>query len=158
MTRRAFNVAQPIVFRDGTMQYAFRNFVQAIDRVLVQAEATADGAVQSGGNVSALVNDAGYLTAYAPPAVRNEATTPYALVLADADAVLRFTAASPAVTIPAEATVAFPVGTELRIRQAGTGTLALTTTGLTINGTLPTWAQHVEVLLRKVGADEWDVV
>ena len=98
------------------------------------------------------------LIRYAPPTVRDEATDPYTLVLADANAVLRFTTASVAVTIPVEASVAFPIGTEISIRQAGTGTLALTTTSLTINGSVPSWAQHVEVKFRKVGSDTWDVV
>ena len=109
-------------------------------------------------NVSELTNDAGYLTIYAPPSVRNEASTPYSFVLGDANTVIRFTAASASVTLPNQATVAFTNGTELVIRQAGTGTLVLTTTGLTINGSLPTWAQHTELKLRKVGTDVWDVV
>lgn len=85
------------------------------------------------------------------------ASSTYTPTLADANKVLRFTAASPEVTIPTNASVAFPVGTILTIRQAGTGTLTLVTTGLTINGTVPSWAQHVEVQFRKVGTNEWDV-
>jgi hypothetical protein len=54
--------------------------------------------------------------------------------------------------------VNYDIGAELNIRQAGTGTLVLTTTSLTINGTIPSWSQHVEVKFRKVGSDEWDVV
>jgi hypothetical protein len=92
------------------------------------------------------------------PTPVDNATTPYTLVLGDAYTCQRFTAASPAVTIPTNASVAYPVGTEIAIRQAGTGTLTLTTTSLTINGTVPTWAQHVEVLFRKVATDTWDVV
>ena len=65
---------------------------------------------------------------------------------------------SPAVTIPQEASVDYPLNTVLTLRQAGTGTLTLTTTGLTINGTVPSWAQHVEVRFRKVAADTWDVI
>jgi hypothetical protein len=89
---------------------------------------------------------------------RDDTSTTYTLVIGDADLVVRYTGASPAITIPVEASVAFPVGTVLGIRQAGTGTLVLTTTGLTINGSLPSWAQHIEINLRKVGSDEWDVV
>ena len=91
------------------------------------------------------------------PTPVDNATTPYTLALADAYTCQRFTAASPAVTIPTNAAVAYPIGTEIYIRQAGTGTLTLTTTGLTINGTVPTWAQHVEVKFRKVATDTWDV-
>lgn len=95
---------------------------------------------------------------YAPRLPEDDASATYTLLLADANKVKRFTAASPAVTIPAEASVNFDVGTVVSIRQAGSGTLVLTTTGLTINGTVPAWAQHVEVQFRKVGADTWDVV
>lgn len=104
------------------------------------------------------VSDLSAVLIYYAPAVRDEATDPYTLVLADANKVLRFTTASAAVTIPVEASVAFPTGTEISIRQAGTGTLVLTTTSLTINGTVPSWAQHVEVKFRKTGSDTWDVV
>ena len=96
--------------------------------------------------------------AYISPNVNDDTSASYTMVLGDADQVRRFTAASPAVTIPAEASVNYDIGAELNIRQAGTGTLVLTTTGLTINGTIPSWAQHVEVKFRKVGSDEWDVV
>ncbi len=112
----------------------------------------------TGDNVSLFTNDAGYITGYVPPTVRNESSTSYTMVIGDANQVTRFTGTSPSVTIPQESSVNYPTGTELRIRQAGAGTLVLTTTGLTINGSLPTWAQHVELLLRKVGSDEWDAV
>ncbi len=91
------------------------------------------------------------------PTPVDNATTPYTLAIGDAYTCQRFTAASPAVTIPTNAAVAYPIGTEIYIRQAGTGTLTLTTTSLTINGTVPTWAQHVEVKFRKVATDTWDV-
>jgi len=95
---------------------------------------------------------------YTPPAVRDESSTSYTLVPNDENDIVRFTGTSPAVTIPQESSVNYAVGTEISIRQAGTGTLTLTTTGLTINGTVPSWAQHVEVKFRKVGSDTWDVV
>lgn len=90
------------------------------------------------------------------PTPVDNAATPYTLALADAYTCQRFTASSPAVTIPTNAAVAYPIGTEIYIRQAGTGTLTLTTTSLTINGTVPSWAQHVEVKFRKVATDTWD--
>ena len=93
-----------------------------------------------------------------PPEFRDESSTTYTLVMADGKKVIRFTGASPAVTIPQEASVDYPLNTVLTLRQAGTGTLTLTTTGLTINGTVPSWAQHVEVQFRKVAADTWDVI
>ena len=92
---------------------------------------------------------------YTPPVVANNASTLYTMVAGDANKANRFTGASPAITIP---TGTFAVGDELPIRQAGTGTLVLTTTSLTINGTIPGWAQHVEVRFRYVATDEWDVI
>lgn len=92
---------------------------------------------------------------YTPPVVANNASTLYTMVAGDANQANRFTGASPAITIP---TGTFAVGDELPIRQAGTGTLVLTTTSLTINGTIPGWAQHVEVRFRYVATDEWDVI
>lgn len=95
---------------------------------------------------------------YVPPTVRDEATDPYTLALSDANTVIRFTALDADVTIPQNASVAFPVGTEVSIRFAGTGTQTLTTTGLTINGTVPSLAQHLELKFRKVATDEWDLL
>ena len=96
--------------------------------------------------------------AYISPDVTDDSLAAYTMVLGDEGKIRRFTATSPAVTIPAEIAVNYEVGAELSIRQAGTGTLVLTTTGLTINGTVPSWAQHIEVKFRKVSSDEWDVV
>ena len=90
--------------------------------------------------------------------VRDESGSPYTFVLSDANKVIRFTSASAIVGLSPDATTNFPIGTTITFRQAGTGTLAFASGGVTINGTLPSWAQHVEVTLRKVGADEWDVV
>jgi hypothetical protein len=189
MTERIFNVSQPIVFADGTMQYSFREFVGNVDRAVNNAAVTAfwgslggslsnqtdlqsaldgkattaqgalaDTALQPTDNVSELTNDAGYLTAYAPPAVRDEATDPYTLVLGDANTVIRLTAADADVTIPQNASVAFPLGTEVSLRFTTSGSHTLTTTGLTINGTVPSLTQHLELKFRKVGADEWDLL
>lgn len=97
------------------------------------------------------------LSVFFPQSLTAIAAATYTPTLSDANKVLRFTGASPAVTIPLESSVDYSVGVILTIRQAGTGTLTLTTTGLTINGTVPTWAQHVEVNFRKVGTNEWDV-
>lgn len=167
------------------MQYPFREFVIRVDTAITQAAITSvwgsingdittqDDLISGGKVLSSLISEAsvtqheGALSVswsqipdpqFVPPFVVDEVTTPYTFVLDDANTVYRFTAAGASVTVPQESSVNFPVGTTLGIRQAGTGTLSLTTTGLTINGTLPSWAQHVEVSLRKVGTDEWDVI
>ena len=94
-----------------------------------------------------------------PDPFRNEGSGTYSFVLGDSNKVIRFTSGSAvSATLQPEATTDFPIGTELGIRQAGAGTVSVTTTSLTINGTIPTFSQHVETKLRKVGSDEWDVV
>ena len=95
------------------------------------------------------------ISVHVPPAIEDDATVLYTLVDGDANKVKRFTGASPAITIPPDV---FEVDDEITIRQAGTGTLVLTTTGLTINGTIPSWAQHVEVKFRYVDTNILDVV
>jgi hypothetical protein len=93
-----------------------------------------------------------------PLAFRDESSVSYTLVIGDGNKALRCTGASAAITIPQESSVDYALGTEIAIRQAGTGTLVLTTTGLTINGSVPAWSQHVETKFRKVASDTWDVV
>lgn len=95
-----------------------------------------------------------------PPGVVDDATASAITLDADSANVLtRVTDSSAvAVTVPVEATTNYPIRTLLGIRMAGTGVVTLTTTSLTINGTIPTFSQHTEVWLRKVGSDEWDVV
>lgn len=65
------------------------------------------------------------------------------------------------VVLPTSASLGWtpPRGALFGIRAAGLGGVtAWTTTGLTINGTLPVLAQHEEVWLRAVAPDEYDVV
>lgn len=213
MSDRVFNVRQPIVFKDGTMQYPFRDFVTEVDIAITNAALTSvwgsvsgdittqDDLFSGGKIIASLIPESGVtqheaalsiatsqLTGnmpdarivssnvtqhegdlsiswsqisgaeYVQPTFRNESGASYTLALSDSNTVIRFTANNAAVTIPDNSTVAFPSGTEVYIRQAGTGTLVLTTTGLTINGTVPSWSQHVEAGFRKVGTDEWDVM
>lgn len=94
-----------------------------------------------------------------PPKIVNDGSATFTLDLTHGNAVVRTTSGSAqALTVPQESSVNYPVGTEISIRQAGAGALTVTTTGLTINGTIPTFSQYTETKLRKVGSDEWDVV
>jgi hypothetical protein len=85
------------------------------------------------------------------------------LALADANTYFHGTNASPAnVTVPTNATVAFPIGTEVHIRQAtAVGITIVATSGVTINapyqGTLTLAGQGSTVTLKKVDTDEWDL-
>lgn len=124
------NATFPVVRENRTMADAFRDFLSFLDR-------RAD--------------------VYALPA-SDQSGASYTLTANDANTVRRFTTANPAVTIPTNAAVPYVIGTYIGIRQAGTGTLVLTTTGLTINGTVAAWAQHRETWFRKVDTNTWDVV
>ena len=155
-----FIASLQLTMPDGTATRYFRDFLAAVDGFIQQAAVISvwGGISGSLSDQTDLQNALNAASLYTPPIVKNEATNPYTLVLSDSNKALRFTAADAAVTIPLDSIVAFAANTELVIRQAGTGTLVLTTTGLTINGTLPTWSQHTELKLRRVAADEWDVV
>jgi hypothetical protein len=84
------------------------------------------------------------------------------LALTDRDRYIRYTSGSAVtVTVPANATVAFPVGTEIHLRQAGAGQVTVAAAGgVTINTseTLLLRTQHATVTLIKVGTNEWDIM
>ena len=92
------------------------------------------------------------------PAISISATS-FELVLGDIGGVLEFTASSAVtVTVPANASVPFPVGTVVRLIQAGTGQVSVSgAAGVTIEtpGTSATAAQWSEVTLVQVAADSW---
>lgn len=89
------------------------------------------------------------------PLVKDITDTTLTLAAGNANQVNRFTGANPAITIPPDT---YAVRDIIIIRQAGTGTLVLTTTGYTINGTIPSWAQHVETAFRVVATNTLDVI
>jgi hypothetical protein len=75
------------------------------------------------------------------------------------DTITRMTSASANnYTIPLNATVDFPIGTQLLVAQIGAGqTTIVATVGVTINATgLKISATKNAVTLIKVGTDEWD--
>ena len=105
----------------------------------------------------------------APVPINTQAGTSYTLVLDDAGKYVRMTnAAANTVTIPSNADVAFEIGTEIIIRQAGAGATTLASPGspaVTLNtpgsgspASLTIGAQHNSVSIIKVAADEWDLV
>ena len=105
-------------------------------------------------------------TAFVDVAVKtlliNTPTASYTLVLADAGKNVRMNVATAnTLTIPLNATVAFPIGTQLVFKQAGAGQTTLTPiSGVTLNSAsgLKTRAQHSGGTLIKVGTNEWDVM
>ena len=83
--------------------------------------------------------------------------------LTDAGKVVEFTSATAVTaTVPANATVAFPVGTVIEVAQYGAGTVTIAAAGgvtLRSRGSVFTIAgQYGSVGLRKRGTNEWVVV
>ena len=116
----------------------------------------------------ALVDDAGevvtFLTEAPTPttvAINSQASN-YTTVADDAGKVIRATDAAD-ITIPAEASVDYPVGTVIGVRSATVNTVTVVEdTGVTVNIetglTLDLRGQYAEVSLHKVGADTWEAV
>lgn len=77
---------------------------------------------------------------------------------------VRFTESSPfSFIVPNDSEVSFLDGTEIHIRRAGTGLVTITpNTGVTINppfgGTLVLAGPGSTVTIKKVGANEWDLM
>lgn len=96
----------------------------------------------------------------ARPGVNNQTGTTYSLVLTDDNTVIRCSNTNPIqVTIPDQATVAFPVGTIIQIRQVGAGQVTLMpAVGVSIltPETLKTRKQGSTVAVMKVDDDAWD--
>jgi hypothetical protein len=84
------------------------------------------------------------------------------LVIADAGKYLRCANASPfSLTVPTNATVAFPTGTHIDLIQSGAGQVTIAAAvGVTINAApgLKLNGQWAGATLVKVGTDEWDLV
>lgn len=88
--------------------------------------------------------------------------TSYTLALTDAASFVTMdNAAANTLTIPANASVAFPVGTVITVGQRGAGTTTIdATAGVTLNGILDgqgnITGQWAMVMLRKVATNTWE--
>jgi hypothetical protein len=90
--------------------------------------------------------------------VQNAQTgTSYQFALTDFTKLLTLNnAAAVAVTVPLEATVAWPAGTQLRLLNQGAGTVTVAgAVGVTINGSPLTLAQYKGAALIKTGTNTW---
>ena len=120
------------------------------------SEAYVDGDVLTAANVNSItegVNDIAF-------GVFNAQTgTTYTLALTDVAKVVSLTnAASITLTIPTNATVAFPTGTQILLYQGGAGQVTVGGAGVTIrsNGTkLKINGQYAVAGLLKIATDEW---
>jgi hypothetical protein len=93
----------------------------------------------------------------APPTGINTQTANYTLALADAGTIVEMNVAGAnTVTIPANASVAFPVGTSLFVVQAGAGTTTVVpAAGVTLDGQASLGEQWAEATLYKRATNEW---
>ena len=120
------------------------------------SEAYVDGQVLTAANVNSItegVNDIAF-------GVFNAQTgTTYTLVLTDVAKVVSLTNGSAiTLTIPTNASVAFPTGTQILLYQGGAGQVTVGGAGVTLRsqGTkLKLSGQYAVAGLLKVGTDEW---
>lgn len=95
---------------------------------------------------------------YLTPTINNQTGTTYGLVLADASTLVTLSNASAiALTIPANASVAFPINTQIQILQLGAGQVTVGITTDTLHGTpgLKTRAQYSQATLTKITSTSW---
>lgn len=90
----------------------------------------------------------------------NTRTASYTLVLADKGKVIEMNVASANVlTVPSNASVAFPLYTQITVIQYGAGQVTITPAGgvtiRSLGGALKTVGQYSAVSLFKRGTDEW---
>ena len=93
--------------------------------------------------------------------LNNQTGTTYELVLADAGKLVTCSnAAAIALTIPANASVAFPIGTKIDVLQLGVGqvTVGITTDSLEPSGATKINAQYEVVSLIKITTTSWIIV
>lgn len=91
----------------------------------------------------------------------NTQTADYTLVLTDAGDRVRMNKASAiTLTVPANANVAFPIGTVITVEQVGAGALTVAAAGgVTVNGvSLVFRTQYSVAWLVKTAADTWELV
>lgn len=86
-------------------------------------------------------------------------TSAYTLALTDLGRVVPVDSASAiTVTVPTNASVAFPTGSVVYVYNLGAGAITLAgSAGVTLRGNSGTMAQYKEVSLRKRATDEWVV-
>lgn len=87
------------------------------------------------------------------------ATTSRTAVLTDADGILQITNASAMTyTVPTNATVAFPVGAVISIKQMDDGPITLAYSGGVTGEAGGTYAKNDRIVIRKTATDTWEVL
>jgi len=118
-------------------------------------------AIQQLGPVPSRTNDSVRLIDLTTVLTKSQSGTAYTLALSDAGKAVECTSASAAtVTVPLNATVAFPIGTAIEVLQYGAGQVTLSpASGVTLRtpSSLTSRAQYSSLSLRYRGGDEWVV-
>jgi hypothetical protein len=134
----------------------FTAAVRAGDMIVAEvdaASAEADWTIVESGEDEPVFEGTGYV------GVNDQTGTTYELVLSDAGKLVTCSNASAvALTIPANASVAFAVGTRVDVLQKGAGQVTVGITSDTLNGNPKTNAQWEVVSLLKISATVWVVV
>jgi hypothetical protein len=92
------------------------------------------------------------------PTINDQTGTTYTLVLGDNGTLVTLSNGSAiALTVPANASVAYPINTQIQILQKGAGQVTVGITTDTLNGTpgLKTRAQYSMATLTKITATSW---
>jgi len=114
------------------------------------------------GNTAVLAADITALGFAVSTITTNRQTASYTLVLADANKLVEMNVATAnTLTVPTNATVAFPIGTQILISQYGAGAATITAaSGVTLrseSAKLKTNGQYSGATLVKIATDEWYV-
>lgn len=139
----------------------------ALMALLSSATTSAEGKVElateteayTGTDTSRAVTPAGVFQAIAIRTINAQSGTSYTLVLGDAGKMVTLNNASPiTLTVPANSSVAFVVGTQIELAQLGAGQVTVAAAGgVTIRSTdtLKLTDQYSAVVLTKLATDEW---
>lgn len=90
----------------------------------------------------------------------NSKTASYTLLLSDATKIVEFSSvAAVTLTVPTNAAVAFPIGTQIQIENINTGDLTISGAGVTFQSPagLKLTDQYATAVIRKVATDTWRV-
>lgn len=132
--------------------------VGAADNALVRADGTGGATAQGSG---ATLSDTGIVAGVAGNAL-DVKTDSYTLVLADAGKTITLTKATAVtLTVPANASVAFPVGTVVNLAQLGAGQVTVAVTSDTLRssgGKTKLTGQYSSASLVKIASTEWLLV
>lgn len=153
----ALTMAGAVWLDDTTGRYFVRYGTNWIE-IGVQGERGPSGPTGVG-----VTGPSGPAGTYSDPQSINARTADYTLALSDAGKLVTASHATNAIsiTVPAESSVAFQVGTHIDVARLGAGNVNVTgATGVTVNGTpgLKLRAQYSSATLIEVASNSWLVV